>query len=409
MRCIPNSFPSPAPAWGGSFSDPVERCTERSRAGHYRFVSARRQELELLLRAARDNLQLCGDAGVWRMREKNPEIFQVLRRRGLADPLGLLVYMPLNSYGAAVIVQGAFDGANPDPAWICGPGQTPKAIYLWLVYAPGRCAAVLDPARRLIRRLGAETVPIYSRAVTDHSRRLQQRAGFISAAEIHPGAAEWLLVARTREPPPAKSARPIPRIEVAIVRSMAGLAQVFALRAATFIAEQFCTYEEEFDGNDFCSTQFVAAVDGDPAGCIRLRYFGDFAKLERLCVRREYRASGLKEVLVSAALEHARAKNFRKVYGHARADLVDMWREFGFEPLPDRPRFRFANLDYVEILRELEPDENAVRLGVPAMLTTRPEGAWDEPGPLDLSILNPDPKRLALIARHTRFRDRPAS
>jgi hypothetical protein len=81
-----------------------------------------------------------------------------------------------------------------------------------------------------------------------------------------------------------------------------------------------------------------------------------------------------------------------------------MWREFGFEPIPGRPAFRFANIDYVEILRELEPDANAVRLGVPAMMTTRPEGAWDEPGPLDLSILNADPQRLALIARHTRFR-----
>jgi predicted GNAT family N-acyltransferase len=195
---------------------------------------------------------------------------------------------------------------------------------------------------------------------------------------------------------------------VAIVRSMSGLAQVFALRAATFIAEQFCSYEEEFDGNDFCSTQFVGSIDDDPAGCIRLRYFGDFAKLERLCVRREYRGSGLKAALVEAALGHARAKNFRLVYGHARADLVPMWREFGFEPIAGRPSFRFANIDYVEILRELEPDESAVRLGVPAMLTTRPEGEWDEPGPLDLSLLTADASRRALIERHTRFRSAPA-
>jgi predicted GNAT family N-acyltransferase len=176
------------------------------------------------------------------------------------------------------------------------------------------------------------------------------------------------------------------------------------LRSATYLAEQFCTYAEEFDGNDLCATQFLGNVDGDAAGCIRLRWFGDFAKLERLCVRREYRGAGLKEALIHFALDHARAKRFRLVYGHARADLLDMWAEFGFRPIEGRPKFRFANIDYVEILRELEPDAAAIRLGVPPMMTTRPEGRWDEPGPLDLSNVAPDPGREDLIARHTRFR-----
>jgi predicted GNAT family N-acyltransferase len=403
MRCIPNGFPTPVPSWKGAFSNSVERCTERSRAGHYRFEQAQAKELEPLLALARTALPLADDAAVWRMRAKNPQIFQILKRRDGPCPVGLLAYLPLNNYGAAAIVQGALDGSRPDPAWICGAGEQPQAVYLWLVYAPGRCAAMLDPARRLLRRLGAEAVPIYSRAVTAHSSRLQQHAGFIPASEIHSQAPDWLLVARGSAATAQHVAR-APQVDIETVRSMAGLSQVFALRAATYLAEQFCTYEQEFDGNDFCATQFVASVDGDPAGCIRLRYFGDFAKLERLCVRREYRGSGLTKALVLAALDHARAKSFHRVYGHARADLVGMWREFGFEPIKGRLPFRFANLDYVEILRELEPDENAVRLGVPAMLTTRPEGAWDEPGPLDLSIIDPDPARVALLARHTRFR-----
>ena len=105
------------------------------------------------------------------------------------------------------------------------------------------------------------------------------------------------------------------------------------------------------------------------------------------------------------AIDHARQKRFTRVYGHARADLVEMWRDFGFEPIAGRAPFRFADIDYVEILRELEPDPAGIRLGVPPMMTTRPEGAWDVPGPLDLSNLDPDPARLALIARHTSFRE----
>jgi predicted GNAT family N-acyltransferase len=369
---------------------------------------ADREEVVQLLGEARQLIPLGSDDGVWRVRAKNPQVLQAL----LASDgrlAGLFAFLPLNRYGAHVILAGSFDGSSPDPAWVCRAGEQPEAIYLWLVYAPGRCAAGLEPARRLLVGLGAGRVPVFSRAVSAQSQRLHERAGFLPARLLSPNAPEWLLVVPPSVTLSAGEAPSKPSVEVAIVRSMSGLAQVFALRAATFIAEQFCTYREEFDGNDFCSTQFVGSVDADPGGCIRLRYFGDFAKLERLCIRREYRGSGLKEALVEFALDHARAKNFRRVYGHARADLVPMWREFGFEPMPGRPGFRFANIDYVEILRELEPDETAVRLGVPAMLTTRPEGAWDEPGPLDLSLLVTDPSRRALIDRHTRFRSEPAA
>jgi predicted GNAT family N-acyltransferase len=264
---------------------------------------------------------------------------------------------------------------------------------------------VLGPISSLFEQLAPDGVPVFSRAMSAASERLQLRMGFIRARDIYPEAPEWLLVAlpEGRAPTRRTGVRPM-RLEVSMVRTMDDLAKIFSLRSATYIAEQFCTYEEEFDGNDLCSTQLLGSVDGDAAGCIRLRYFGGFAKLERLCVRREYRGIGLKEKLVHAALDHARAKSFRLVYGHARADLVEMWAGFGFRPVEGRPPFRFANIDYVEIICELEPDPGAIRLGVPPMMTTRPEGNWDEAGPLDLSNIDPDPARMALIARHTRLR-----
>jgi predicted GNAT family N-acyltransferase len=354
---------------------------------------------------ARRLIPLAETDGVWRMVAKNPDVIQAVCPSPNGTPIGLFAYLPLSAYGAATIVGGGFDGGLPDPAWICRAGERPEAIYWWLFHTPGKLARMLGAVSALCRELAPQGVPIFSRAVTAASERLQLSVGFLKARDFYPDAPAWLLVALPEgRLPESRSESPATRIEVRIVRNMAELTQVFALRSATYIAEQFCTYEEEFDGNDFCATQFIAYVGGDPAGAIRLRYFGDFVKLERLCVRREYRRLGVKEKVIQAAIDHARAKRFRKMYGHARFDLVDMWREFGFEPIPGRPPFRFANIDYVEILRDLEPDDAAIKLGVPPMMTTRPEGLWDEPGPLDLSNLAHDPARLNLLQKHTRFR-----
>ncbi len=52
-------------------------------------------------------------------------------------------------------------------------------------------------------------------------------------------------------------------------------------------------YEEEFDGNDFSSTHLLGYVGDEPAGCLRIRYFASFAKIERLAVRHEFRHTRL--------------------------------------------------------------------------------------------------------------------
>ncbi len=67
------------------------------------------------------------------------------------------------------------------------------------------------------------------------------------------------------------------------------IAKVFALRAAVFMSEQDCPYDEEFDGNDYCATHILGLVDGVPAAALRLRYFAEFAKMERLAVMPKYR------------------------------------------------------------------------------------------------------------------------
>ena len=63
------------------------------------------------------------------------------------------------------------------------------------------------------------------------------------------------------------------RIDVRIASRFEDLAKVIAIRAVVYMGEQKCPYAEEFDGNDFAGTQFVAHVDDEPAATMRIRYF----------------------------------------------------------------------------------------------------------------------------------------
>ncbi|MBC7985582.1 MAG: GNAT family N-acetyltransferase, partial [Sphingomonadaceae bacterium] len=339
---------------------------------------------------------------------RNPEAVQlIVDRSGGAH--GMFAYLPLNRAGAAAIVAGQLTGARPVPALIAPPGETPAAIYFWLTYAPGRLGRTMGAIGACLESLASQGCPVFSRAVTPHAEKLNRSIGFRPAREIYPDAPEWLLVAPPLAPALAPEVPSRPHIEIRFARTIEEMMQVFAVRSATYLAEQFCLYSEEFDGNDFCATQLLGLVDGDAAGCARLRWFGDFAKLERVAVRAEYRATPLARRLARAALDHCAMKGFGRVYGHSRADLVPFWKAFGFRVVEDRPPFAFANIAYREMVAELAPAADAIRWGGDPMVAIRQEGSWNEPGPLELSNLAPSAERAALIGRHTRTLRTPSS
>jgi predicted GNAT family N-acyltransferase len=356
---------------------------------------ASRDDLATVLAAARDSMTLAADPAVDAIRARDPEQFL-----HIADPDGgpgqLLAYLALNASGAAALVDGRFNGLRPDPAWIAMPGEPAEAIYIWLVWAPRQMGQGLRLIAEMERTRG-RGLPIFSRAVTAVSARAQNAIGFEAASSLYPSAPDWLLVTLPR----ADDRRP--DIAVVIARTMEDIARVFAIRSAVYMAEQFPLYSEEFDGNDFCATQMLALVNGDPAGCMRIRWFGDFAKIERVAVRKEYRRHHLGPRLVRAGVEHCRRKGFRKLYAHSRADLVPLWRTLGWREM-EGPPFHFADVSYREIMLDVEPAEDAIRFGSDPMMLLRPEGAWDELGPFDRTQLGGDRGRRHLIDRFAGLR-----
>lgn len=175
-------------------------------------------------------------------------------------------------------------------------------------------------------------------------------------------------------------------IKVDVARTLDEIMMVMAVRSIVFMGEQSCPHDEEFDGNDFAgATHLLMRVDGEPAGTLRLRWFADFAKLERVCVRREHRGGSASSALILAGLDIVRRKGYRKVLGHVQAHLVSFWERFGARIRPDRDHFVFSDCEYVEMEWDLEPAAGSLNLATDPLILIRPEGRWGEPGVLDRS------------------------
>src|SRR5204863_351321 len=92
-------------------------------------------------------------------------------------------------------------------------------------------------------------------------------------------------------------------LSVTLARTLEDVMRVMTIRSAVYLGEQQCPYEEEFDGNDFSATHLIGYIGNEPAACLHIRYFADFAKIERLAVRKEYRTTRLAVQLVRAGIE----------------------------------------------------------------------------------------------------------
>ncbi len=373
------------------FTERFEKLIQRR--GHRTIVSSRAvstDEARFLARKLRHAVgETADDAALLRVLAHNPQVIRLAERDDGGEP-GFVAYLPLNTKGYAALIDGQLSRRAPDIDHLCAPGEPPVALYMWCVYAPGNFIPAIAAIATHFEEIAPDGVPLFTSAATAPAARLFASLGFVAATDHFPRIESDILVVfakgrtpqtATRAPEPAVTPKTVTRV----ARTIEDTLKVFAIRSATYIADQACPYDEEFDGNDFCAAHILGEIDGEPAGCIRIRFFADFVKFERLGVRPEFRKSSLAFRLVRAAIDYARAKGFRRMYGHARHDLVAFWSRFGFRPVPGRQMFDFSGVDYVEMMGDIAPAAQPIGLSHSPYELIRPEGAWDTPGPLDRS------------------------
>lgn len=175
-------------------------------------------------------------------------------------------------------------------------------------------------------------------------------------------------------------------VTVRVARTSDDMQRIAVTRALVYIREQDCPYEEEFDGNDFAgATHLLAEIGEEPVGCLRLRWFNGFAKVERVCVREGRRSGKVARHLMAEAVELIRRKGYTRFIGQVQTHLVPYWKRYGFIHRADRGQFVFSDRSYAEMEARYEPHPQALNPDSDPLVLDRPEGEWDVPGPLDRS------------------------
>jgi predicted GNAT family N-acyltransferase len=323
-------------------------------------------------------------------------------RRLSARLVGFISFLPLNEAGKVALDAKQVDGRKPDLSLLAEPGEDPLVLYLWAIVTPGlgNLAFAL-----LCRAVGAdlfERLPVIgwisTQSALDSVKRSSHTKEYADATIGSTFAIKFLKEHRAEMRalnviPGQKAATPRskarPKMESMLVATADEMAKVMAIRAAVFMSEQDCPYDEEFDGNDYAGAHILGAVDGQPAACLRIRYFAGFVKIERLAVLPRYRRTLIARDVVERALEICRRKGYTKMYGQSQMRLVSFWEKFGFKPMTKDAKLVFSDHEYVEIAGDIAPHANPLTLESDPLTLIRPEGKWDEPGVLDLSSSRP--------------------
>lgn len=134
-----------------------------------------------------------------------------------------------------------------------------------------------------------------------------------------------------------------------VVMNLEDLIKVFVVRGIVFVEEQGVPYTIERDEHDLSATHILGEMDGEPFAAGRIRALGEYAKLERVAVRKAYRGKNLGHELTEFMIAVAKEWGFQKVKVHAQSYLTDFYRKHGFEIVGDM--FKEAGIDHYLMIR----------------------------------------------------------
>ena len=97
---------------------------------------------------------------------------------------------------------------------------------------------------------------------------------------------------------------------VEVVKTMEQLIQIFVLRAICFMDYTGLPFDHAFDGNDLQATHVVGYAGIEPIGTMRIRWFKEFAKIERMAVRKSHRSIPNIKILLNFAFAHIARKGY---------------------------------------------------------------------------------------------------
>jgi predicted GNAT family N-acyltransferase len=135
-----------------------------------------------------------------------------------------------------------------------------------------------------------------------------------------------------------------------IAESFDDLVKASVVRGIVFLGEQHTSYAIEKDEHEQVAVHVLGEIDGEPVAAGRIRFLGEFAKLERLAVRKEWRGRGYGSRLIEFMMQTARDRGFGKVKLHAQLTTKGFYARHGFQATGDT--FMEADIEHCLMVRE---------------------------------------------------------
>jgi len=169
-------------------------------------------------------------------------------------------------------------------------------------------------------------------------------------------------------------------IRVEVVTTPEQLLHAHAIRAICFMEEHGVAARQTYDGNDYQATHIIVYAGNEPVGTARIRWFKDFAKMERTSFRKAWRDPRVIKRSAEFIFEHISRKGYDRVITHAKPIYARLWqRMLGFKPAPGKEPVVFEGHDepLIELVKDLSPPQNAITRETDATVLFRIEGYWD--------------------------------
>lgn len=165
-----------------------------------------------------------------------------------------------------------------------------------------------------------------------------------------------------------------------IVTTMEQLQHAYSVRAICFMEETGLPVDHAFDGNDLQATHAVAYLNDEPVGALRVRWFSDFAKIERSAFRKSHRHPRYLKMCAEFIFDHIARKGYTKVITHASPEYARLWRGvLGFRIVEGKAPAIYHGEPHVELIRDLVPPSDAISLASDVAVLFRTEGKWEIP------------------------------
>lgn len=135
------------------------------------------------------------------------------------------------------------------------------------------------------------------------------------------------------------------------VQNKQQLAQAHAIRTEVFVEEQGVPMEAELDEFEETANHVVVYRNGEPAGTGRVRELVGLAKMERICVRPQFRKHGIGAAIMEALESIAREQGLTSAKLHAQTQAAPFYEKAGYTI--DSDIFEEENIPHVRMIKNL--------------------------------------------------------